>query len=42
MSWEGTSPLAVSFDIYSGIVVSDSTVFAPKQQDHRQAGLATA
>lgn len=45
MSWEGTSPSALPFDVYSGITVRGGTGFAPKQlgasQQHRQAGLGT-
>lgn len=42
VSWEGTSPLALSFDVYSRRGVRDSAVFAPKEQEHQQAGLGTA
>lgn len=33
MSWEGTSPSALSFDVYSGIAGRDCAGFAPKQQE---------
>lgn len=35
MPWEGTSPLALLFDVYSGMAVRGSTGFAQK------AGLGT-
>lgn len=41
MSWEGTSPVALLFDVCSGMAVRCSTSFAGKQRELRQAGLAT-
>lgn len=44
-SWEGTSPSALPFDVYSGNTARGGTGFAPKQlgasQQHGQAGLGT-
>lgn len=35
MSWDGTTSLGLSFDVYSRIMVRDSSLFAPKQQEDR-------